>query len=122
IVGTPVHGVSHTIAENRVNLLPDDSRWNMGLTAHGTVSSDTVANGGSAMLRTLGTTQVSAEKAVVVDKDGNVQCGPSTVAADNQSQLVGVRTQFDQVPLVGDVVRQQAIEQYSQKRPQAKSE
>src|SRR5262249_35826274 len=51
IVGTPVNGISHTVTENRVNLLPDDSRWNMGLTANGTVSSDTVANGGSALVR-----------------------------------------------------------------------
>jgi hypothetical protein len=121
IVGTPVHGMSQTVAESRVNLAPDAARWNLGLQSNGTVSSDTLANGGSAVLHTLGTTEFWAAKPIVVDKEG-VQMGSSSVNASNESRLVGVRTQYDWIPVVGEYARQQAIDQYHQKRPQAKAE
>jgi hypothetical protein len=121
IVGTPVHGMSQTVADARVNLAPDAARWNLGLQSNGTVSSDTLADGGSAVLHTLGTTEFSAEKPILVDKDG-VQLGSSSVTASNESRLVGVRTQYDWMPMVGEFAREQAIEQYQQKRPRAKAE
>jgi hypothetical protein len=121
IVGTPVYGVSQTVADSQVNLEPDTARWNLGLQSNGTVSSDTLANGGSAVLHTLGTTQFTAEKSILVDKQG-VQMGASRVDASNESQLVGVRTQYDWMPVVGEFARQQAIEQYQEKRPRARAE
>jgi hypothetical protein len=121
IVGTPVHGISQTVAESRINLAPDTARWNLGLESNGTVSSDTLANGGSAILHTLGTTEFTAEKPIVVDKEG-VQMGASTVDASNESRLVGVRTEYDWMPVIGEFAREQAIQQYHQKRPQAKAE
>jgi hypothetical protein len=121
IVGTPVHGMSQTVAESRINLAPDTARWNLGLQSNGTVSSDTLANGGSAVLHTLGTTEFTADKPIVVDKEG-VAMGASTVNASNESRLVGVRTEYDWMPLIGEFAREQAIQQYHQKRPQAKAE
>ena len=57
----------------------------------------------------------------MVERDG-VEMGQSTADAHNTSRLVGVRSEFDWMPIVNDVVRSRAIEEYHKKRPRAKAE
>jgi hypothetical protein len=121
IVGTPVRGQSITNSENKVNLEPDAQRWHVNLESDGTVDSDTVADGGQAQVHTLGSTCFTAEKSIVVERDG-VQLGQSQADAHNTSRLVGVSSDFDWLPIVNNVVRNKAIDEYHQKRPRAKAE
>ena len=48
--------------------------------------------------------------------------GPARPTAENSSQLVGIRSNVDWMPLVNDMVRTRAIEEYYKKRPRAKAE
>ena len=104
IAGTPVRGESITSADNKVKLEPDASRWNMGLESDGTVDSQTVADAGQVKLDTCGTTDFTAQKSIIVDPNG-VQLGSSTADTHNCSQLMGVRSSYDWIPVVNDMVR-----------------
>jgi hypothetical protein len=121
IVGTPVRGQSVTTAENRVKLEPDDACWNMGLESDGTVDSQTVADGGQVLISSCGTTEFSAQKSIVVDPSG-VRLGSSRAEAHNFSQLMGIRSSFDWIPVVSDMVRTRAIDEYRRKQPLAQAE
>jgi hypothetical protein len=72
-------------------------------------------------VHTLGTTSFSAQKSIMVE-NGGVEMGASTADAHNTSRLVGVHSEFDWMPIVNDVVRQRAIEEYHKKRARAKLE
>jgi hypothetical protein len=121
IAGTPVRGQSQTIAENRVRLEPTSGRWQVDLEAEGVVASNTVADGGQARLRSHGTTQFSAQKSIVVATDG-VHVGRSAVNAESRNRLMGVRSDYDWLPIVGDIVRNVAVENYWKKQPRARAE
>jgi hypothetical protein len=121
IAGTPVRGQSVTNSDNHIRLEPDAHRWHVNLETDGTVDSDTVADGGQVKVYSLGNTTFSARKSVVVDREG-VEMGPSSADAQNSSQLVGVRSNFDWMPMVNDMVRTRAIEEYHKKRLRAEAE
>ncbi|MGD9633818.1 MAG: hypothetical protein AB7U97_11125, partial [Pirellulales bacterium] len=121
IVGTPVRGHSITNSENHVHLEPDAERWHVNLESDGTVDSDTVADGGQVKLHSVGSTSFSAQKSIMVERDG-VELGASTADAHNSSRLVGVRSEFDWMPVVNDMIRTRAIEEYHRKRLRAAAE
>ena len=121
IAGTPVRGQSITTSENKIHLEPDAQRWHVNLESDGTVDSDTMADGGQVKVHTLGTTAFSAQKSIMVARDG-VEVGQSSADAHNTSRLIGIRSEFDWMPIVNDVVRSRAIEEYHKKRPRAKAE
>lgn len=121
IVGTPVRGQSITNSENQIRLEPDAERWHVNLESDGTVDSDTVADGGQVKIHSAGTTSFSAQKSIVIERDG-VEMGPSTADAHNSSQLLGVHSNFDWMPVVNNMVRTRAIEEYHKKRPRAAAE
>ncbi len=121
IVGTPVRGRSVTSAQNRVKLEPDAACWNMGLKSDGTVDSQTVADGGQVLISSCGMTEFSAQKSIIVDPNG-VRLGSSSADAHNYSQLMGIRSSYDWIPVVNDMVRSQAIDEYRRKQPRARAE
>jgi hypothetical protein len=121
IAGTPVRGQSITNSDNQLRLEPDAQRWHVNLESDGTVDSDTLADGGQVKVHTLGSTNFTAQKSIVIDREG-VEMGTSSAAAENSSHLVGVRSNVDWMPLVNDMVRTRAIEEYYKKRPRAKAE
>jgi hypothetical protein len=121
IAGTPVRGQSHTHSESFVRLEPAAGRWQLDLQTQGVVESNTLANGGKARLRSFGATDFTAQKTIIVDSHG-VHLQSAFVDATNYNRLVGVRTQYDWVPLFGAYARSKAVEQYRAKRPRAKAE
>ncbi len=121
IVGTPVRGQSITSSENKVNLHPDAGRWNVDLESTGTVDSQTVAESGQVRIYSRGSTTFSVLKSVVVERDG-VRLGSCMADAHNQSTLTGISSGMDWVPLVGDLVRTRAIDEYRRKQAQARAE
>jgi hypothetical protein len=93
----------------------------MDLASQGTVESNTVADGGPAMVRSQSTTQFTAEKNVVVEH-GGVRLGSTTADAQTHSRLLGINTDFDWMPVVNDMVRTRAMDQYCSKRSRAAAE
>ena len=52
-----------------------------------------------------------------------MRLGPTTADAHNRSRLIGVHSSFDWIPIVGEMVRSRAIEEYrrSSRGPRPKS-
>ncbi len=121
IAGTFVSGQSNVRTESRVLLDPSADNWQLELSAHGRVESNTLANGGPVRFRSRGTTDFSAHKSVVVDDNG-IQLKHSDVDATCRNRLVGVTTDYDWVPLFGSFARDRAIEGYRAKQGRVKSE
>ncbi len=121
IAGTPVRGHSHTLSQSSVRLEPAAGRWQLDVEAQGVVESQTLANGGRARLRSVGATDFTAQKTVIVDTNG-VSLQPTMVDVTNYNRLVGVTTDFDWVPLFGSYARSRAIQQYRVKRSRARAE
>jgi hypothetical protein len=121
IAGTPVRGKSETLSDSRIHLRPATGRWQLAIEADGVVESNTTADGGQARVRSVGTTDFTAHKSVVVTPDG-IHAQPSLVSANNYNRLIGVTTDFDWLPLFGSYARGRALEQYRAKRGRAKAE
>ena len=121
IAGAAVRGNSHTESGSRVRLDPVDGRWHLTVEATGVVDSNTLADGGSARLRSRTMTDFAARKSILVDTDG-VRLQRTVVNATSHNRLVGVTTDFDWLPLVGSFARDRAIAQYRSRRERAESE
>ncbi len=121
IAGTPVRGAALTHTKLDIRLMPDPLAWRLAIEARGRVESSTVAHGGPARLHTMGTADFIAFKPIVISSAGMfspaAQC-----TAESQSQLVGVRTQYDGVPLVSGLIRSRARDAYRDNRSRAQWE
>ena len=121
IVGTPVRGCSQTTSRSRVELEPATGLLKLELRTEGRVDSNTLADGGQAQVHTLATTDFWVREPIIVDRE-SIHAQPTVSDAENHAQLVGVRSIYDWVPLLGEYVRSKAIQEYHAKRPRAKAE
>lgn len=121
IVGTPVRGRSETSSRSHVHLEPAAGLLQAELETDGVVNSNTLADGGQAVVHTLSTTDFWVRKPIVADREG-IRSQPTTAHAENHARIVGVRTVYDWIPLLGEYAQSKAIEEYHAKRPRAKAE
>ncbi len=121
IVGTPVRGRSETTTSSRVHLEPATGLLKLALETEGTVNSNTLADGGQAVLHSLSTTNFWVREPIVVDREA-IHAQPPAAHAENYSRLVGIRTMYDWVPLLGEYAHAKAMDEYRAKRPRAKAE
>jgi hypothetical protein len=121
IAGTPVRGQSETVSKSQITLQPAVGRWQMQMKTDGVVESNT-SSIGRAKAYTHGSTHFTAHTPILVGPDGNFETQFTSVDATNCSQLVGVSTGLDWIPLIGSVARSQVVKEYHKKRPRAKSE
>jgi len=115
IFGALISGQTDIYSERNVELSPASNEWLMHVQAKGSVQSNTVAMKGPARLRSVGATDFTGTKRVTVRADG-VHLESSDITANSHNQLVGVTTDYDWVPMVGNVARDRAREQYQEKR------
>ena len=105
IMGANVRGRSTTITKLFVRLLPDQSHLRLGLEARGRVLSSTASTSGPATFYDAGESTFLARKDFVFGHRG-LQILPAQSQAENQySSLLGVETSYDQIPLIGSIVR-----------------
>jgi hypothetical protein len=121
IVGTPVRGRSETSSRSRARLEPSAGLLHVDLETDGSVNSNTLADGGKAVLHTLSTTDFWIEKPIIVDREA-IRPQPTTADAENCAKLVGVKTSYDWVPLLREYAHSRAVKEYYAKRPRAKAE
>jgi hypothetical protein len=115
IFGALINGQSDIYSERTVELAPANDEWQMHVQAKGKVESNTVAMKGPVRIRSAGTTDFSGTKRIFVRPDG-YHLEPSAIGADSHNQLVGVTTDYDWMPLVGNVARDRARDQYAEKQ------
>ena len=121
IAGAFVQGQSDIRSESRVQLAPSDNEWKLELQTTGVVNSNTYANAGPVRLRSVGATEFSGTKTVIVDQNG-VRLQPSDVEASSSNRLVGVTTDYDWVPLFRGYARNRAMQEYRAKQGLARSQ
>jgi hypothetical protein len=121
VAGTPVVGRGKTRTNLFVRLSPHASRWQMGIEAVGEVDTDTRSTVGPATFYNQGRSSYRIRKPVVVDAAG-VRTRPAAGSADTQSQLSGLETDFDTIPLIGLIVQATAQRRYEEQLPGANRE
>ena len=115
ILGAAVSGRSMTSAQLSLRLLPDQSKWKMGLETTGTIDSETRAVAGPVTFCNNGNARFTARKYIAVDADG-VRVKPAVADVDTNENLVGMYTSYDSIPLLRTVVRNYALSQRDQQQ------
>ena len=118
ILNADVEGDSLTTTELSVRLLPDGGRLRFGLEARGRVASETFAYSGPATFYSEGRTTFLARKMIHVTPRG-VLVWPAISNANGQSNLLGVDTYYDGIPLIGSLVRSIAEAQHESSQDEA---
>ncbi len=121
IIGVPVRGRSTTWTQLSVKLIPDPKRVRLGLEATGIVASDTTSSSGPATFYNNGTSRFLCQKLFLLGPKG-LREFPAISSARGGSNLVGLETGFDGIPLFGPLVRSMALSQFEDSQPQALSE
>jgi hypothetical protein len=121
ILGARTVGCSETLTRLQVKLVPSPSRWRFELEARGEVSSATASRKGPATFYQSGAAVFRATKEVVVDPHG-VRHTPAVTAASSASDLTGLETTLDSVPIIGDIAYNVARRQYRSHSDQARAE
>jgi len=111
ILGAAVRGTSTTNSQLHVKLIPDVQRLHLWIETQGTVDSSTLSTSGPATFSNNGRSDFLVHKAVVLDRQG-VWIANAAAEANTDTQLTGVRTDYDNVPLLGTLVRKYAISQH----------
>ncbi|MBI3462927.1 MAG: hypothetical protein HY000_07675 [Planctomycetes bacterium] len=121
ILNLPIRGHNSTSTQLSVRLAPDPRRLQLTLQATGLVSSWTAASSGPARLHSRSQANYWVEKTWTIDAAG-VRSAPATARADNRSRLRRIESDFDGVPLLGEVVRGLIRRGHAQRSPQAEAE
>jgi hypothetical protein len=123
IMGVPVSGQSLTHNELRVRLLRSHGDVvRVLLEAQGTVASDTFARSGSVSTQSHTDGQYRVSKLVDLQSDG-IHAHPVQIESISaNSQLQNMSTEWDSVPLIGDMVRSIASRRYESSEGQRQSE
>jgi hypothetical protein len=120
-LGVPVWGNSHTRTRLQTRLIPDSQRIRIGLEAWGLVFSDTVASSRNVYVYNEGETGFLVRKLILIDHQG-VKAKPSVVEAISESELIGIETDYDNIPFVGSWVRNAARRKHAEAHDEALSQ
>lgn len=121
VLGKPVKGRSLTSSKVGVRLLPDPNRVRLALEITGQVASRTSSTTGPATFYNDSTSTYTALKPLEVDLEG-IRSLPAEVAVRGETRLRKLRTDFDGIPLVGELVKGIARSQHAQKHAAASRE
>jgi hypothetical protein len=121
IVGVVARGQSTTSTRLAVRLFPAPDQIRFGIEAKGVVDSQTKSTAGPVTFFSQGESSYRVGKLVVIDRNG-VRVGNAMADADNRTQLSGLQTDFDGVPIVRNLVRGYALSQHDERQGQARQE
>jgi hypothetical protein len=121
VLGNRVVGESRTSTRLYVRLIPDKYRWRLGLEARGRVNSETLSDVGSVRVFNRGESSYLARKLLMVGRQG-LRMEESEADANAATQLIGIRTNVDTIPLVSQFVRGMVRSQHDSQRYAAERE
>lgn len=121
VQGLPVRGESLMSTEVSVRMSPDPRHVRVVLEVKGEISSATTADAGAARFHNDSESFYVARKPMQIDMDG-VSVWPSEVGVENNTDLRGVDTPFDWIPLVGASARWMAKTASEQSKSAASQE
>ena len=121
ILGARTLGRSSGKSRLRAELIPSPRSWRLALTAAGRLSSQTYSSSGPATFYNRGTAVFRAEKEIIVTPDG-IRHESATAGADSNTGLRRVETDFDPLPLFGNLAQAFAKREYENRSGEARAE
>ena len=121
ISGTLAQGQSTTTSDVHVNLVPHNDGWNFVFDIVGHINSNTSSQSGPVTFVNRGASQYDAQKSVYISGDG-IRSNPATARAQHRTELANICTEYDQMPLLGELVRNYAEKRYDENLPQAQQQ
>ncbi len=115
ILGAKVFGNSASWTRIGIRLVPDPQRIHLQLQASGIVAADTRAFKGPVVTFNRNRSEFFLSKPIIVDHDG-VFIGQSNTIARGTSNLMGLKTNYDNYPFLGSIVRRAAKQQIFEQR------
>lgn len=104
VLGRKVRGTKTVEQSTGVRFTTHPTEIRFELLVTGEVTSRTVTEAGSVAIHSRGVSSFTVHKPIQVSPRG-LAFGPARGSASNQSQLAGIETGFDAVPLMGPLVR-----------------
>lgn len=115
ILGADTRGNSAVETEMHLQLIPDSAGWHFGLTVEGDMLSNTQASHGPAVFHSTSTAKINSSRHIRVARDGySVSREPTDVSS--RDYLRKMSTDYDSLPVIGDLIRAVIREQFDQKR------
>jgi hypothetical protein len=121
ILGAEVRGQNSTWTDLHVDLIEDPAQIHLRLEADGRTRSRTVSSKGPVRLFSRDASNFRAGKDLLVSARG-VQVTPAVSESSGNSQVLDIRTQFDNIPVLGWMVRQIAADEHERSRDQVRLE
>jgi len=117
IMGTPVAGTSHVDSALRLRLHPDEHRWRFDLVTAGNLRATTQGREGPVTVRNANHGEFTTATPITITPEA-ILLGDATIELQHQSRLRGLSSDFDQIPLIGSLVRSVALAEYRERAPQ----
>jgi len=108
---TRLQGDISTTTSLRVVLVPDHSRWHIGIEVDGVMKSKTHSSHGPATFYNEGESRFLVRKQLLLGTR-TLETTPAVAQVTIDSRLVNFTTDFDDLPLLGDLARNMARRQY----------
>ncbi len=121
INGRQVRGTRTVTRTTTVQFVPDHDEIAMLLEIQGDIASRSVTDAGVVSLTSRGASNFVVRKPIKVSSQG-LLFGPATGSASNNSQLAGIQTSFDSVPVMRSLVRQLVKSQHDDSLPDVNRE
>jgi len=121
VLGRQVRGTKTVEQSTAVRFTPHPAEIRLDLLVSGAVASRTVTDAGSVSIHSRGQSSFTVFKPIHVSPRG-LAFDAARGSASNQSQLAGIETGFDSVPLMGSLVRTIARNQHDENLDQATRE
>lgn len=119
ILGADTRGASQISTDLKVDFRPDDSAWQIALRLDGDISSSTKSSSHGATFYNASLANVTAIRDLRISTQGIQVNGRPTTVESNDS-LKKFKTDWDALPILGDMVRRIAHEEFLKARPIAK--
>ena len=116
ILGADTRGASKVKTNMRVDILPDPSAWKIALHLDGKIESDTRSIRSGATFYNSSNTKVQAAREIRIDPSGLTING-SPASVQSQDSLRKFSTNWDEMPIVGDMIRYFVHQEFNQKKP-----
>lgn len=116
VMGSRVRGTSEINSQLAITLIPSPNRWTLNLQTLGNVATRSTGFSGPVSVRTSGNSNFVAATPIVISNEG-VTVGDLFVNVNSQSQLRGIKSDYDRWPLVGSLVRSIAEDRFQEVQP-----
>lgn len=119
ILGADTRGASQVMTNLRVDLLPDAKAWKFALHLDGNIHSSTRSSRSGATFYNSSKAKVQSSRELRLDPSTlTINGTPATV--ESQESLRKFSTKWDQLPIMGDMVRYVAKQEFNQSKPVAR--